>query len=45
MIFGVMLAGLVFVVGSALIGWLIGYVIEAVRQSKIIAEVHKVKIN
>ena len=43
MIMGVMLAGVVFVVGGALIGWLIGYVIDAVRQSKTIAVGHKVK--
>ena len=45
MIMGVMLAGVVFVVGSALIGWLIGYVIDAIRQSKTISVGHKVKIH
>lgn len=34
MVFGVMLAGVVFVVGSALIGWLIGQAVDSVRESR-----------
>jgi hypothetical protein len=44
MIFGVMLAGLVFVVGSALIGWLAGSVIDAVRESKTTTAEHPEKL-
>ncbi len=45
MIFGVMLAGLVFVVGGALLGWLTGHVIDAVRESRTTAAEHTVKSN
>lgn len=41
MLLGVLLAGLVFVVGSSLIGWLIGSVIDSIRHAK--AEVVKTK--
>ncbi len=45
MALGIMLAGLAFVVGSALIGWLTGHVIDAVRASKISTIAHTVRIN
>ena len=34
MLLGVVLSGVAFVVGGALAGWLIGYVIDAIRVSK-----------
>ncbi|RJQ22812.1 MAG: hypothetical protein C4560_01860 [Nitrospiraceae bacterium] len=34
MVLGVMTAGLVFVAGSSLAGWLAGYVIDAIRHEK-----------
>ncbi|OGW20422.1 MAG: hypothetical protein A2077_02130 [Nitrospirae bacterium GWC2_46_6] len=34
MVLGIMVAGLVFVVGGSLIGWLAGYVIDAIRHGK-----------
>lgn len=34
MILGIMLAGLIFVVSSSLLGWGVGYVIDAVRAGK-----------
>jgi hypothetical protein len=34
MLLGVLLAGVAFVVGGALAGWLTGYVIDAIRASK-----------
>jgi len=34
MILGIILAGLIFVVGSSLLGWAAGYVIDAVRAEK-----------
>ena len=34
MLLGVVLSGVAFVVGGALAGWLIGYVIDAIRASK-----------
>ncbi len=34
MVLGIMIAGLVFVVGGSLIGWLAGYAIDAVRHGK-----------
>jgi preprotein translocase subunit Sec61beta len=34
MMLGIMVAGLVFVVGGSLIGWLVGYVIDAVRYGR-----------
>ena len=44
MIFGVMLAGVVFVVGSALVGWLTGNVIDTVRESKTTTAEHTAQI-
>ncbi len=46
MLTGVLLSGAVFVVGSALAGWLIGYVIDAVKESNTmtIGHAHTVKI-
>jgi hypothetical protein len=34
MVIGVMVAGLVFVIGSSIIGWLAGFAIDAVRHGK-----------
>lgn len=34
MVLGVMLAGVVFVVGCALVGWLIGHAVDVIRESK-----------
>ncbi|MGD0282533.1 MAG: hypothetical protein ABSB95_09245 [Dissulfurispiraceae bacterium] len=46
MLTGVLLSGVVFVSGGALAGWLIGYVIDAVKESKTmtIGHAHTVKI-
>ncbi len=46
MVLGIMLSGLVFVTGSAIIGWLTGTVIDALRKSKTmtIGHPHKVRI-
>jgi len=40
MVFGVMLAGVVFVVGSALIGWLIGHAVDIIRENRAAAVEH-----
>ncbi len=45
MLLGVMLAGVVFVVGSALIGWLTGHVIDTVRERKTTTAEHTIKID
>ncbi len=46
MVLGIMLSGLVFVAGGAMIGWLAGNVIDALRESKTmtIGHPHTVKI-
>ncbi len=46
MVMGVVLAGVAFVVGGALAGWLIGHVIDAVKESKSVTfgHGHTVKI-
>ena len=38
MVLGVVVAGVVFVVGASLAGWLIGSVVDAVRQGRTAAE-------
>ena len=35
MLFGIIISGIVFVVGTSLIGWLAGYMVDAVRYSKV----------
>ena len=46
MVFGIMLSGLVFVSGSAIIGWLAGNAIDALRASKAmtLGHSHEVRI-
>ena len=34
MLFGIVISGIVFVIGASLIGWLAGYVVDAVRYSR-----------
>lgn len=34
MVLGVIISGVVFVVGASLLGWLIGYVVDAIRYGK-----------
>ncbi len=43
MVMGVMLAGVVFVVGSALIGWLIGHAVDVVREGRTVVVEHTIK--
>jgi len=42
MLFGIIISGIVFVVGTSLIGWLAGYVVDAVRYSRV-SEIEAVK--
>mgnify|MGYP001558110197 FL=1 len=35
MLFGIIISGIVFVVGTSLIGWLAGYMVDAVRYGKV----------
>ncbi|GAB4417099.1 MAG: hypothetical protein OHK0032_13110 [Thermodesulfovibrionales bacterium] len=35
MVLGIMIAGLIFIVGCSLLGWLAGYVIDAVRYGRV----------
>jgi len=46
MLLGVILSGVAFVVGSGLVGWLAGHVVDTIREAKTttIAEPHSVKI-
>ncbi len=43
MVLGVMLAGVVFVVGSALVGWLIGHVVDIIRDNRATSVEHTIK--
>ncbi|MDP2278499.1 MAG: hypothetical protein Q8K51_09780 [Nitrospirota bacterium] len=35
MLFGMVISGIVFVIGASLIGWLAGYVVDAVKYSRV----------
>ncbi|MBF0506477.1 MAG: hypothetical protein HQL09_06550 [Nitrospirae bacterium] len=43
MVLGVMLAGVVFVVGSAIVGWLIGHAVDTIRESRATSVEHTIK--
>src|SRR5208283_1716600 len=43
MVLGVIISGVVFVVGSSLIGWLIGHAIDTIRESRVTSAERTVK--
>lgn len=43
MVLGVMLAGMVFVIGSALVGWIIGHAVDNIRESRATSVEHTIK--